>query len=100
MTNIIEKSKTVTMARTGSRTTKKDQLINLLGAKSGADVKTLSYKLGWQQHTTRAAVNGLRKAGYDVTSEKPAKGGFSRYRILSKPAQQQMPTVVGEPHGA
>ena len=52
---------------TGSRTTKKNQLIKLLGTKSGADIKTLGEKLGWQQHTTRAAMSRLRKAGYEVT---------------------------------
>lgn len=83
MTIIIDKPKTVTKARAGRRTTKKDQLIKLLGTKSGADIKTLSEKLGWQQHTTRAAMSGLRKAGYEVTGEKLAKSGMSKFRILS-----------------
>ena len=81
------------------RTTKKSQLIKLLGSKTGADIKTLSEKLGWQQHTTRAAMSRLRKAGYEVTGEKPAKGGQSRFRVLS------VPTVgaaagTASPHGA
>ena len=74
---------------TASRTTKKDQLIKLLGTKSGADIKSLSEKLGWQQHTTRAAMSGLRKAGYEVAGEKPARGGLSKFRILSMPLDQQ-----------
>lgn len=68
------------------RTTKKGQLIKLLGSKTGADIKTLSEKLGWQLHTTRAAMSGLRKAGYVVEGEKPARGGLSRYRILAEPS--------------
>ena len=68
-----------------ARTTKKEQLIKLLGTKSGADIKTLSEKLGWQQHTTRAAMSGLRKAGYELAGEKPDKGGLSQYRILAVP---------------
>ena len=100
MTIIIDKPKTVTKARAGRRPTKKDQLINLLGTKSGADIKTLSEKLGWQQHTTRAAMSGLRKAGYEVTGEKPAKGGMSKFRILSSSVDQQEPTVAAEAHGA
>ena len=100
MTTMTEQSKSVTKARTGSRTTKKDQLIKLLGTKSGADIKTLSGKLGWQQHTTRAAMSGLRKAGYEVAGEKPAKGGKSKYRILSGPVAQQAPAVTTEAHGA
>ena len=80
-------------------TTKKDQLIKLLGTKTGADIKTLSAKLGWQQHTTRAAMSGLRKAGYEVSGEKPAKGGMSRFRILSVPLATGNPDAVAS-HGA
>ena len=43
--------------------TKKQHLIHLLGLKSGADITSLGAKLGWQPHTTRAAITGLRKAG-------------------------------------
>lgn len=82
------------------RAPKKDQLIRLLGTKSGCDIKSLSAKLGWQQHTTRAALSGLRKAGYEVASEKPASGGASKYRILSAPALQQSAPAVAQAHGA
>lgn len=67
---------------TKKRSTKKAQLIKLLSAKSGADINTLSDKLGWQQHTTRAALSGLRKAGYEVIRATPANGGPAKYRIL------------------
>ncbi len=80
--------------------TKKCQLIKLLGAKSGADIKTISEKLGWQQHTTRAALSGLRKAGYEVAGEKPVKGGMSKYRILSVPAAQEASATTGAANGA
>jgi len=73
----------------GDGTTKKDQLIKLLGTKSGADIKSLSEKLGWQQHTTRAALSGLRKAGYEVAGDKPTRGGMAKFRILSGPTLQQ-----------
>ena len=83
------------------RTTKKDQLIKLLGTKSGCDIKSMSAKLGWQQHTTRAALSGLRKAGYDVANEKPASGGISKYRILSALSSQHgATTAVVKAHGA
>ncbi|MFK7879197.1 DUF3489 domain-containing protein [Roseobacter sp.] len=82
------------------RVTKKDQLIRLLGTKSGSDIRSLSAKLGWQQHTTRAALSGLRKAGYEVASEKPVSGGVSKYRILSTPASQQSAPATGQAHGA
>ena len=82
------------------RTTKKGQLIKLLGSKTGADIKTLSEQLGWQQHTTRAAVSGLRKAGYEVANEKSAKGGLSKYRILSAPTPATSTTETVATHGA
>lgn len=85
---------------TNKPTTKKDQLIKLLGANSGADIKSISEKLGWQQHTTRAAMSGLRKAGYEVAGEKPAKGGLSKYRILSGPAAQEASATAGAANGA
>ena len=50
---------------------KKAQLIQLLARKTGADVATISNKLGWQSHTTRAALTGLRKAGFEISAEKP-----------------------------
>jgi predicted transcriptional regulator len=84
---------------TGRRTTKRDQLVELLGARAGADIKSLSEKLGWQQHTTRAAISGLRKAGYEVAGKKPAKGGISKYRILSMPAGEEG-AAVGTADGA
>ncbi|MGC1505797.1 MAG: DUF3489 domain-containing protein [Sulfitobacter sp.] len=83
-----------------SRTPKKDQLIKLLGNKSGVDIKSLSEKLGWQQHTTRAAMSGLRKAGYEVAGEKPVKGGASKFRILSAPAVPQEAGAEVAHHGA
>ena len=69
------------------RQTKKQQLIRLLSGKAGADVATISGKLGWQQHTTRAALTHLRKDGYTVAAEKPEGGKAARYRIASAPEQ-------------
>lgn len=74
------------MKKTSKPQTKKAQLIKLLSTKSGADVPSISEKLGWLPHTTRAALTGLRKAGYEVTSEKLGKGKPTRYRIVAGPA--------------
>lgn len=100
MTNQTAKRPASAKAMAGTRPTKKDQLIKLLGAKAGVDIKSLSEKLGWQHHTTRAAMSGLRKAGYEVAGEKPAKGGLSKYRILSVPAAQAAATSAGAANGA
>ncbi|MEM0937955.1 MAG: DUF3489 domain-containing protein [Pseudomonadota bacterium] len=62
------------------RQTKKNQLIDLLSEGSGTDAATLGKKLGWQPHTTRAAITGLRKLGMAVLTEKE-KGQPTRYRL-------------------
>jgi len=69
-----------------ARKTKREQLVRLLGGKSGADIASLTAKLGWQAHTTRAAITGLRKAGYEIETERATDGRLARYRIVSAPA--------------
>lgn len=63
---------------------KRDQLIRMLSAKNGADVATISIRLGWLPHTARAALSGLRKAGYPVATEKRPDGQPTRYRIAAQ----------------
>ncbi len=67
------------------RATKKDQLIRMLRSAAGADVAAMGTKLGWQTHTVRAALTGLRKAGHEVVTEKPGQGKPTRYRIVGTP---------------
>lgn len=43
------------MAKSSKPKTKKEELIQMLTRKPGADVAMISDKLGWQMHTTRAA---------------------------------------------
>ncbi len=94
------KQQTAKTAANKGHATKKEQLIKLLGSKAGVDIRSLSEKLGWQQHTTRAAMSGLRKAGYVLAGEKPAKGGLSKFRILSRPATRENADAVGAAKGA
>ncbi len=68
------------------RATKGDRLVQLLEARSGRDIAALSGKLGWQPHSTRAALSRLRKAGYAIEKLPPLKHGGTRYRISSAPA--------------
>ncbi|MGJ8557103.1 MAG: DUF3489 domain-containing protein [Sulfitobacter geojensis] len=100
MTDTANKQNSKPKLSKSSRTTKKDQLIKLLGTKTGADIKSLSEKLGWQQHTTRAAMSGLRKAGYEVAREKAVKGGASNFRILSAPTVPKEAGAEVAHHGA
>ena len=66
--------------------TKKAQLIQLLTRKAGADVPTISEKLGWQSHSTRAALTGLRKSGFKISAQKTGEGKPLSYRITAQPA--------------
>ena len=74
------------MTKSPKPKTKKAQLIQMLTRKAGADVATISEKLGWQSHTTRAALTGLRKAGFEISAEKPRQGKALSYRITAQPA--------------
>ena len=61
-------------------------------AKAGTDVATLVTALGWQPHTVRAAITGLRKAGHVVMATKTPGGGASRYRIIRGPGRGKVGT--------
>lgn len=74
-----------TKLKRASKPTKKAQLIALLQRKSGVTIVEASTKFGWQQHTTRAALTGLRKAGYEIELSKPENGGAGTYRATAIP---------------
>ncbi len=80
--------------------TKKAQLIRMLSGKAGTDVEVISKKLGWQNHTTRAAITGLKKAGYAVSTEKEV-GKPTRYRILASDegagVDSRLPAIEANP---
>jgi hypothetical protein len=73
--------------RTPSRTTKKDRLVRLLKAGAGREIATLGPELGWQPHTTRAALTRPRRAGYTIEKLPRQGNGGSRYRIVGEPAE-------------
>ena len=66
-----ETMKTEAPARTES---KKDRLISMLRRDGGTTIAEISASLGWQPHTTRAAITGLRKSGHEVETIKSADG--------------------------
>lgn len=49
---------------------KTDTVIALLNRQEGATLDAMVAATGWLPHTTRAALTGLRKKGYEITSEK------------------------------
>ena len=84
------KRKTTTSRKSGKgttkpRETKRARLIGLLKRANGSDVAALSRELGWQQHTTRAALTGLRKAGFTIARVQPEGGRAATYRITAEP---------------
>lgn len=66
------------------KATKKARLITLLSQKGGADMASLSTTFGWLPHSTRAALTGLRKSGYEIASVKPETGEPARYQIVGR----------------
>jgi|GEM_PF-938170 len=67
---------------------KKDQLVALLSKPNGARISVIVERLGWQAHTVRAALSGLRKQGVEVTASKSSKTGETVYAIVSSPSEE------------
>jgi hypothetical protein len=61
--------------------TKRDQLAGLLVREEGATLDHMIAATGWLPHTTRAALTGLRKAGYAIDSDKV--DGVRTYRAVA-----------------
>lgn len=63
------------------RQTKQAQVVDLLGRSEGASIADIVAATGWQPHTSRAALTGLRKKGHSIAAEKA--DGVTRYRIVA-----------------
>lgn len=74
-----------TPAQRKPRETKRARLISMLKHAKGADVAALSQKLGWQPHSTRAALTGLRKAGFTIARVEREGSRTASYRITAEP---------------
>lgn len=62
------------------RKTRAALMRDLLARPDGASLEDLCAATGWQAHTVRAALSGLRKAGHEVARHKDG-AGLSVYRI-------------------
>lgn len=71
---------TANSAKSGAKS-KQDQLVALLSKPNGVRVSVISERLGWQAHTVRAAISGLRKRGHEVVTSKSPKTGDMVYAI-------------------
>ena len=63
------------------KVTKRDQLAALVVRDEGATLDQMIAATGWLPHTTRAALTGLRKAGYVIDSDKV--DGVRTYRAVA-----------------
>ena len=52
-----------------------------LSAEAGATIGELMTATGWLEHTTRAALTGLRRRGYTLSLTRRERDGASVYRI-------------------
>lgn len=64
--------------------TKSATVIKLLSRSRGATLKEMSETTGWQPHSTRAFLTGLRKKGRTLGKE-PRKSGETAYRLGATP---------------
>lgn len=74
---------------TASKQTKKAQLIALLSGAKSVSLDALSSALGWQRHTTSAAMTRLQQAGHKIISEKTDGAVGRTYRIEAIQDQPQ-----------
>ncbi|MBT4040233.1 MAG: DUF3489 domain-containing protein [Rhodospirillales bacterium] len=63
-----------------NKPTKTDAVIRLLKRPQGASIAQLQKPTGWQPHSVRAALTGLRKKGHEITRDKN-DAGVTVYRI-------------------
>jgi predicted ArsR family transcriptional regulator len=74
---------------------KKAQLLALVLKPGGTRISVLTERLGWQAHTVRAALSGLRKQGYQILATKAPKTGEAVYQLV-KPTEPTAFTVPME----
>lgn len=68
------------------KTSKAARVLTMLAKPKGASLGVICTATGWQPHSARAAISGLRKAGHAIERlPGDGKGGASVYRITSAP---------------
>jgi len=68
--------------------TKSARVIALLEKPKGASLEEICSNTGWQPHSARAFMTGLRKKGFAIVRDKVDAGG-SIYRITGKELARQ-----------
>ena len=67
-----------------ARQTKKGAILALLQRPEGAAIGDLIEATGWQVHSVRAALTGLRKEGKELVRAKDV-AGLTHYRLAAEP---------------
>jgi len=75
------KSHTTIRTETPTIPSKQQQLAALIVRDQGATLEEMIAATGWLPHTTRAALTGLKKKGYAISSDKV--GGVRTYRGIA-----------------
>lgn len=72
---------------TKQKQTKTEMVRAMLARPEGASLDAICKATGWQRHSARAVLSGLRKAGYGITREAAGDGKSdgSLYRITAEP---------------
>jgi hypothetical protein len=76
-------STTIAMPREGSKLA---AVVDLLRREDGATIDQLADAMGWLPHTTRAALTGLRKRGFEIDRRKAKDERAGAYVIVDDPA--------------
>ena len=85
MTNATgDKAAALTPKTAKTKLKRPEQLVRLLKRKTGATAVQIQDAFGWQPHTARAAISGLRKTGHLVERNTSSKGAV--YRIAQTPS--------------
>lgn len=71
---------TTTQIKQPVKGTRAAQLVAMLKRKQGASLGDIVKATAWKPHTARAALTGIRKRGFTITSDKP-EGKERIYRI-------------------
>lgn len=74
-----------------ARQTNTDKVRAMLARPRGASLDAICKSTGWQAHSARAALSGMRKSGLSITRETSTtgKGSGAIYRIGPEPELAQ-----------
>ena len=72
-----------TTARAPRSGSKLGRVLARLSAEAGATIGEMMSATGWLEHTTRAALTGLRRRGYSLSLTRRERDGASVYRTFS-----------------